>query len=68
MKASFLKCQLRSQNIDISKLNVANIDCYQLQDDIVNGTYSVAVALKDGECGVQLIVSILLSVVFIVLK
>lgn len=57
MKASFLKCQLRSQNIDVSKLNVANVDCYQLQDDIVNGTYSVTVALKDGECGVQLIKS-----------
>ncbi|XP_073481157.1 uromodulin-like isoform X1 [Aquarana catesbeiana] len=57
MKASFLKCQLRSQNIDVSKLNIANVDCLKFQNDIGNGTYSVAVPLTDGECGVQLIKS-----------
>ncbi|XP_018423441.1 PREDICTED: uromodulin-like [Nanorana parkeri] len=40
MKVSFLKCQLKSQDIDVNKLTIANIGCYTLQDDIVNGTYS----------------------------
>ncbi|XP_018428794.1 PREDICTED: uromodulin-like [Nanorana parkeri] len=40
MRVSFLKCQLKSQDIDASKLTTANIGCYTLQDDIVNGTYS----------------------------
>ncbi|XP_068100889.1 uromodulin-like isoform X2 [Hyperolius riggenbachi] len=53
MKVSFLKCQLKSQHIDVNTISIAaNRSCYTLQDDIVNGTYSITIPLYDGQCGV----------------
>ncbi|XP_077131187.1 uromodulin-like [Ranitomeya variabilis] len=54
MRASFHKCQLTSQNINATNINLRDAGCFGIRDDSSTNTFTVSSPLQAGVCGLQI--------------